>query len=360
MASLSLELKVDRSAERNALSELFAYINYIGEMFAPSGHQDITNVLVADLDVKITREAFLYDLLIIDRNIIVYTPEFPDGTLESLRLKPHVPTEGDFRYFTNQLLSHDAMSCVIASFHDIEGWINSAERGGNPPDHTVEFLTALSGYTAQLMEAEHLHGFCFIRKPWAEVTLYYPNSLIICALNPFKIGDAERSNAITEQLEEKHHAAFLDGPMLGFDGRLASIAQRTVKDCHTNKSGCELEFPLWSAMVTSSMEVVFIHNFGFRLTGVMRESYVSYLTLIYEHSEKGGSQDVSALKLEEISNWQRAWEFMEMCGFAGTDDDDDTEVDEWDDGSGAASTRETRATEQSTIHLAGGLRSPGP
>ncbi len=110
-----LELKVDRSAERNAFSELFAYSNYIAEMFALSGHKDIVNVLVAKLDAKITRQAFLYDLLITDRNIIVYKPEFQDETLQSLRLKLHIPSDDDYRYFTNQLLSHDAMSCVVAS-----------------------------------------------------------------------------------------------------------------------------------------------------------------------------------------------------------------------------------------------------
>ena len=321
-----LELKVDRSAERNAFSELFAYSNYIAEMFALSGHKDIVNVLVAKLDVKITRQAYLYDLLITDRSIIVYKPEFPDGTLTSLRLRLHVPTDDDLRYFTNQLLSHETMSCVVASFHDMEGWIDSGEKGENPPAHTVKHLTVLSSYAAQLMEAEHLHGFCFIRKPWPEVTLFYPNSLIICALNPFKIADDERSNAITAQLNEKHHAAFFEAPMLGFDGRLASIAQRAVKDCLTNSYSCELEFPLWAAMVTSSIEVVFTHNFGFRPTGVMRDAYVSFLTSIYDYKEKGGDYDVSTLKLLEISNWLRAWEFMEMCGFVDTDDSDG---DEW-------------------------------
>lgn len=180
----------------------------------------IANVLVANLEVKITRQAFLYDLLISDRNIIVYKPDFSDGTLQSLRLKLHVPTDADFRYFTNQLLFHDAMSCVVASFHDILGWIDSAEASGSPPDHTIKHLTALSSYAAQLMEAEHLHGFCFIRKPWPEVTMFYPNSLIICALNPFKFADPERSNAIIEQLKEEHQAGFSEVPMLGFDGRL--------------------------------------------------------------------------------------------------------------------------------------------
>jgi hypothetical protein len=85
-----LELKVDRSAERNAFSELLAYSNYIAEIFALSGHKDITNILVSNLDVKITRQAFLYDLIINDRNVIVYNPTFTDNTLESLRLQIHI------------------------------------------------------------------------------------------------------------------------------------------------------------------------------------------------------------------------------------------------------------------------------
>jgi hypothetical protein len=324
-----LELKVNRSAERNAFSELFAYSNYIAEMFALSGHKDIVNVLVANLDVKITKQAFLYDLLVIDRDIIVYKPEFEGGRLESLRLKLHIPSDDDFRHFTNQLLSHDTMSCVVASFHDMEGWIDSAKRGENPPDYTVKHLTALSSYAAQLMEAERLHGFCFIRKPWPEVTLYYPNSLIICALNPFRIADPERSNAITEQLEEDHSHSLFEVPEMGFDGRLLSIAKRAVKDGLTHDYHCELETSTWSAMVVSGQEVVYTHNFGFRPTGMMREAYVGFLNVLYARNKEGGDyvEDVSALKVNEISNWLRAWMFMEMCGFAGTDDDEPNEGD---------------------------------
>ncbi len=69
-----LELKVDRSSERNAFSELLAYSHYIAQMFAMSGPEDITNVLVAPMDVKITRQAFLYDLIVTNRNVIVYNP----------------------------------------------------------------------------------------------------------------------------------------------------------------------------------------------------------------------------------------------------------------------------------------------
>lgn len=325
-----LELKVERSAERNAFSELFAYSNYIAGIFALSGHQDITNVLVANLDNKITKQAFLYDLLINERDIIVYRPSFPGGNLESLQLDVYLPSDDDFRHFTNELLSHDAMACVVISFDDLEGWFDSEEEGGSLNDWTRTHLSALSGYTAQLMEAERLHGFCFIRKPWREIPRYYRNSLFVCALNPFRIAEPERSEAILSQLKESERSSFLETPELSFDGRLIRLAQRAIKDCLTHAYTANVETPYWGAIVTESQEVVFTHNFAFRPTGIMREAYVDYINDLYarEAAGEGWGEDVSVLKINEVNNWMRAWMFMEQCGFkAGEAFDDATEDD---------------------------------
>ncbi len=325
-----LELKVERSAERNAFSELFAYSNYIAGMFALSGHQDITNVLVANLDNKITKQAFLYDLLINERDIIVYRPSFPDGNLESLQLDLYLPNDDDFRHLTNELLSHDAMACVVISFDDLDDWFDSAEEGGSLNDRTREHLSALSGYAAQLMEAERLHGFCFIRKPWNEIPLYYRNSLFVCALNPFRIAEPERTDTILSQLEESERASFLETPELVFDGRLIRLAQRAIKDCLTDNYSANVETPYWGAIITESLEVVFTHNFAFRPTGIMREAYVGYLNDLYarEAAGEGCGEDVSMLKINEINNWMGAWMFMERCGFKAGEalDDDGDEV----------------------------------
>ena len=312
-----LELKVERSAERNAFSELFAYSNYVAGIFALSGHQDITNVLVANFDNKITKQAFLYDLLISERNIIVYRPSFPDGNLESLQLDLYLPSDDDFRHFANELLSHDAMACVVISFNDLKGWFDSEEEGGSLNDWTKSHLSALSGYTAQLMEAERLHGFCFIRKPWREIPRYYRNSLFVCALNPFRIAEPERTEAILPQLEEGERSSFLETPELAFDGRLVRLAQRAINDCLTNAYRAEVETPYWGSIVTESLEVAFTHNFAFRPTGVLREAYVDYLNDLYarEAAGQGWGEDVSVLKINEVNNWMRAWIFMEECGF---------------------------------------------
>jgi hypothetical protein len=312
-----LELKVGRTAERNAFSELFAYSNYIAGIFALSGHQDITNVLVANLDNKITKQAFLYDLLINERDIIVYCPSFPDGNVQSLQLNLYLPSDDDFRHFTNQLLSHGAMACAVISFDDLDGWFDSKEEGGSLNGWTKEHLSALSGYAAQLMESERLHGFCFIRKPWREIPRYYRNSLFVCALNPFRIVEPERADAILLQLEESERDIFRETPELAFDGRLIRLAQRAIKDCLTDDYGAEVETPYWAAIVTDSQEVVFSHNFAFRPTGIMREAYVGYLNDLYacEAAGKGWGEDVSLLKINEVNNWMGAWMFMERCGF---------------------------------------------
>lgn len=328
-----LELKVDRSAERNAFSELLAYSNYIAGIFPLSGHKDITNVLVANIDNKITRQAFLYDLLINDRNVIVYKPVFSDGTLQSLKLQLYLPSDEDFLHLTNELLSHNAMSCAVASFDDLEGWFDSEEEQGSLQIHTKKNLTGLSAYTAQLMESEHLHGFCFIRKPWREIPRYHRNSLIICALNPFQIAPEEdRADAILEQIGEEGRSSFFESPQSGFYGRLLRLAKRAVKDCLTHNYDCELEMPNWSAMVVSSQEVVFTHNFAFQPTGVLRVAYTYYLNRAYAIESQGGSvEDHSALKINEITNWLRAWQFMEMCGFSGDEaENSDVPIDQED------------------------------
>ena len=324
-----LELKVERSAERNAFSELFAYSNYIAGMFALSGHQDITNVLVARLDNKITGQAFLYDLLINERDIIVYRPSFPTGALESLQLALHLPSDDDFRHFTNELLSHDAMACVVVSFHDLDGWFDSEEEGGALNKWTRKHLAALSGYAAQLMEAERLHGFCFIRKPWREMPRYHRNSLFICALNPFRTSELSRAEGILAQLEEGERASFLETPELAFDGRLIRLAQRAIKDSLTDGYEADAETPYWAAIVREPQEVVFSHNFAFRPTGIMREAYVSHLNDLYarEAAGTGSGEDVSMLKINEINNWMGAWMFMERCGFKASDSRDDDEPD---------------------------------
>lgn len=333
-----LELKVERAAERNAFSELLGYSYYIAEMYALSGTRDITNILVANLDAKITRQAFLYDLLVSDRDIIVYKPTFPDGALESLRLQLHIPSDDEFKHLTNELLSHDSMACIVVTVDDLEGWFDNEEQGSGLNSWTREHLDKVSTYCAQLMEAEGLHGFCFIRKPWREIPWSNRSSLIICALNPFRIANPERANPISDQLTDESVSLLGEIPTMAFDGRLLRLGSRAIKDTLTHRYRHELETSVWSYMVTSPVEVAVTHNFGFRPVGMFREAYSSFLNNLYarEANGTGDGEDVSMLKINELTNWMRAWMFMEGCGFAAgellDEEGDDFEDDDSADG----------------------------
>jgi hypothetical protein len=263
-----LEIKIEKSAERNAFTELFAYSNYVAGLFPGSGSNDILNILGAPISAKITKQAYLYDLLISDRNVVLYQPEFPADTAKSLRLSLYIPDDDDFRQFANRLLSHDAMSCVVASFSDIPGWIEyDKDDPASLPSHTREVLQKLSSYAAQLMERKGLHGFCYVRKRWREVQVALGgeegSDLIICALNPFRLIDGERISSITNQLADKDRASFSEAPELGFDGRLARTAKRAIEDCIEAKYSSRLEFFYWGAMVTEMAETVFADHIGF-------------------------------------------------------------------------------------------------
>ncbi len=252
-----------------------------------------------------------------ERNIIVDNGVYLGNMEQRFPENPRHILRFDLQQFTNRLLSHNAMACVVVSFHDLEGWYDSIEDGGSLNDWTRKHLSTLSGYAAQLMEAERLHGFCFIRKPWDSIPRFYRNSLFIVALNPFHIVGQERAGAITEQIDVEHQSNFFEMPRLGFDGRLLRVAERAVKDS-LNIRG-ELETPTWSSIVTSPQEVVFSHNFAFRPTGMFREAYVDFLNQIYVRNDRDedNHEDVSKLKINEVNNWLRAWQFMEACGFAG-------------------------------------------
>lgn len=317
-----LELKIERSAERNAFTELFAYSNYIAGLFPGSGSNDILNILVAPIAAKITKQAYLYDLLISDRNVVLYQPEFPAGTAKSLRLSLYIPDDDDFRHFANRLLSHDAMSCVVASFSDIPGWIDyDKDDPASLPSYTRDTLQKLTSYAAQLMEHEGLHGFCYVRKRWHEVQTAIvgeePSDLIICALNPFRLIDAERISSVCNQLADQDRARFSEAPQLGFDGRLSRTAKRAIEDCIEAKYSSELEFPYWGAMVTEMVETVFADQIGFRPTGMFRDAYVEHLTATRRYNEAFPDHaiDLERLQVDDITNWSRAWIFMEACGF---------------------------------------------
>lgn len=326
-----IELKTDSSAERNSFTELLAYSNYITETFPSSGKKDIINVLVASLKPKIAVNAYLYDLIIADRETIVYKPTLKNEDLKTLQLELHIPSDDDFKHFTNRLISHDALSAVVLSFNDMPGWFDSNETNNRLSSETEKNLSIISSHTAQVMESEQLHGFCFIRKRWQELNKNYQfeNSIIICAINPFKNADEEQRHKLVEQLSHEDICDFLEYPEHGFNSRLVKIATRIQNECLKNSAHTELNNRDWSSLVHEFEEVVQTHNIAFHATGLLREAYTGYLDQIYKFDKESEyEEDISDFKAIELTNWFRAWLFMEKVSLIEEEPIiDDTELD---------------------------------
>jgi hypothetical protein len=175
------------------------------------------------------------------------------------------------------------------------------------------------------MEREGLHGFCYTRKRWHSVQVgalgEARTDLIICAINPFRMTDESRIQLVTNQLNEDDRAVFTEAPLYGFVGRLLRLAKQSIAECIDPEHRTLLEVPLWRSMVTSMMETVFADHIGFRPTGMFREAYVEHLaaTRRYNTAVPAMAVDLERLQIDDISNWLRAWEFMESCGFVAGD-----------------------------------------
>jgi len=160
-----------------------------------------------------------------------------------------------------------------------------------------------------------------VRKHWRELPFSHRSSLILCAVNPFRVADHTLADPLLEQVAPEHRDTIFEFPDYAFQDRLLVLARRAIEDCLPHGHPYDREVPLWSGMVNSMIETVLTHNFSFHPTGLFREAYVAYLNGQYAQQAAGGAvDDLSTMKVVEITNWLRAWMFMEACGFADEDE----------------------------------------
>lgn len=309
------ELKVDSASERNSFTELLGYSQYVAELFAMSGHQDVVNVLIAPLFTQIARYGYLYDLLINERRTVVYQPILDEeDQLESLRFSLHIPSDSEFRRFANQLISHKGMACAVRAFN-LEGkqFVESVD--GSLPSLGAAQLQQLSRYTAQLMEADRLHGFCFVSKARPEHHNMYDTLLYVCATNPFTTADAARWQMLENQLKDDNYLQ--EVAESGFDGRLVTLLERALRMVGSPAPG-ELSTPDWSQVVENWADLYSSHNLGFSPTGIFREAFGSYIEQQYtQNRHRPGTHDLPKFPMDAFYNWGAAWMFMEQVGLGG-------------------------------------------
>lgn len=310
------ELKVDSASERNSFTELLGYSQYVAELFAMSGHQDVVNVLIAPLFTQIARYGYLYDLLINERGTVVYQPIFDEeDELGSLRFSLHIPSDSEFRRFANQLISHKGMACAVRAFN-LEGKQFVENVDGSLPSRGAAQLEQLSRYAAQLMEADRLHGFCFVSKARPEHNNMFDTLLYICATNPFTTADAARWRMLEEQLKDDNYLQ--EVAESGFHGRLITLLERALRMVGSPALG-DLGTPDWNQVVENWTDLYSSHNLGFSPTGVFREAFSSYIDQQYrQNHHRPGTHDLPKFPMNALYDWGTAWMFMEQVGLRGS------------------------------------------
>ncbi|HDR8961810.1 hypothetical protein LGN06_29265 [Burkholderia vietnamiensis] len=340
-----IELKKSGQTERQAFTELLAYSNYFGSIFPGLKESAVTSILVAPMEGRTVKDAFVQELVSNEKNIIALIPHEDAGkfTLEVL-----YPGEEYYRTFERNILNDSSMICVALSFPMIKGWIDPDEGrdGTAPPDYTVDALNVISNSIAQSLEAEGFHALVYANQKWGEVGALFPNpnTIVVAAMNPFcsyrtsvcegvVYGSSDEDRiaqvqAIYDQLTNDGKEYWIDTMESNFHDKLIRISREQFEFCFLSKAGTirpEITLPDWYGLKTSFVDAVATHNFNLHRTGLLREIYLEYIRYVYDKKidEIFYSDDLPKYAYKTLTPFLASWEILSGLGYEEGDDIDD-------------------------------------
>lgn len=312
-----VELKKDSQTERQAFTELLAYANQINAKFPSHSRDDNVFVLICPMDGKTIEDAYLQSLVFDKRKICILHPIFEDeNDINSLKLKPYLPSTEDIIHFSSNAFKKRNFDVLVYSWSNEETFWNPQPGGQNKED--MNRVAALAG---QLMEERGIHGFVYPQQSWPELSTIYPNSnkLVLVGLNPYKIASDKyflESNPelthldppslfeMTDELNLTHILPGLSKHLnlhtdwnyftdLGYNwvSHLHRVGKDAVEACTINRIGVKIDsegayggsFDQYEA---NNIENVYVFNYDFRPTGVIRELFWETTRQDYLHWSK--------------------------------------------------------------------------
>jgi len=297
-----IELKKSRQTERQAFTELLAYANHFSMLFPGLGEHSVLSILVAPMESRIVRDAYFQELVTNKKNVVALIPKIADDVFS---LEVYYPDEQYYKWIENNVLDDQAFVAFVASFPEIQGWIDTDRKNvGSPPDHSVKALNTIALLIAQKLEASGLHGMVYARQHWSELAdalFSNPNSIVVSILNPFSsfrndlrdgvvIGDTPQGRiseiqAIVGQLIDDNDL-WLENMQACFDDRIISIIQESfdisLRQVQQESIQPEISCPDWAAFKNSMLEAATCYNLNLFTTGMIREIYHEYIKHIYK------------------------------------------------------------------------------
>jgi hypothetical protein len=184
-----MELKKSIQTERQSFTELLAYSNHLKITFPGMTKEDIVYVLIAPMQTRIVKEAFIQTLVFDKRPIFAFVPEFSDeNDISTLRLTPWIPTINEMVNFTRTTF-HPCNLDIVKMYWEYSENFWDPPIGEQIKDHQVGRLNSISSMAAQVMEQKGINGFAYCSQTWPELSpmLPYTNSLVVVGINPYSV-----------------------------------------------------------------------------------------------------------------------------------------------------------------------------
>lgn len=181
-----LELKTKKSAERNSATELNAYSNVLDRNSPLNNTKKNINVLISNFESGISKEAYLFDLIHNERNIIVYNYSIVDS---KIKLVPYLPSDHDLGAYGKSTLSRYKFEKFSISLPTLPG-LSTPQPYAEMDMHAVLEVSKICVAFVNGMQALGLHGYVLgkvIRGE--EINWHYPNNcpykIYIYLMNPY-------------------------------------------------------------------------------------------------------------------------------------------------------------------------------
>lgn len=314
------ELKVNRSPERQAYTELLAYANHVRAKLSPMGRRDILYLLISPMEERIVREATI-NSLIYDRNRILALIPKVDETLDTLRFKLWIPPKKEFKIFTKTAFAFENIDVFKISWRGAKGKWSPTKKGMKPNNKMIHQLNKVSHYAAQIMEANGICGFVFCSQSFPEVRDkgFLENGIAICGINPFKSAktrhlfeqgcdlkvaadapmDALEIEDVFPCLKDKCGVSDFHWMSVGWSSCLDKIAFDVVDKVNMNFGEAHYERGYgdftWESYLYRSKEDVLCWNYDISLTGLFREIYDLKLERYYKATKDYSDEDRNAI-----------------------------------------------------------------
>ncbi len=299
-----IELKKSEQTERQAFTELLAYSNYFCSVFPGLKENSVTAILVAPMDTRTAKDAYVQELVSNEKNILALIPH-QNG--DNFRLEVFYPDSSYYNYFENNILNDASMICVALEFPLIDGWIDSDLKSdnGGVPWYTRDALNTVANSIAQRLASEGFHSLVYSTQKWGNIAALFPNPnvIVVAAMNPFSayrtgvcegrvfgasdLGRISQVQAVYDQLtEDGKEFYWVDAMESYFHNNLIRTVREQFECCFQNKKQESIDFELscpdWSGLKASFIDSVATHSFDIYSTGLLREIYLEYMDYVFK------------------------------------------------------------------------------